>query len=251
MSAEAVFGALRAHKRELTGLPLSQADVDAFNRIMAGWKPAEASQGARARARDASGTPTALRDAQAFYKAVRGSLGALEQSQVDGFGAVLQAIALAGWPVSWAAYALATAWWETARTMQPVKEAYWLSEAWRKKNLRYYPWYGRGYVQLTWEDNYKWADRELGLNGALLANPDKAMEPEIAAAILIRGMEQGAFSKDRKGPRSLARYLPTDREATKEEFRLARPIINIMDKASEIAGLAVKFQDALKAGGWR
>ena len=38
------------------------------------------------------------------------------------------------------AYLLATAFWETARTMQPVDEAFWLSEAWRKKNLRY----GRG-----------------------------------------------------------------------------------------------------------
>ena len=34
------------------------------------------------------------------------------------------------------AYLLATAFWETARTMQPVVEAFWLSEAWRKKNLR-------------------------------------------------------------------------------------------------------------------
>ena len=38
------------------------------------------------------------------------------------------------------AYLLATAFWETARTMQPVDEAFWLSEAWRRKNLRY----GRG-----------------------------------------------------------------------------------------------------------
>ena len=35
-----------------------------------------------------------------------------------------------------AAYILATAYWETARTMHPVVEAYWLSEEWRKKNLR-------------------------------------------------------------------------------------------------------------------
>ena len=48
-------------------------------------------------------------------------------------------------------YLLATAFWQTARTMQPVDEAFWLSEAWRKKNLRYWPWYGRGHCQLTWE----------------------------------------------------------------------------------------------------
>lgn len=59
-----------------------------------------------------------------------------------------------------AAYVIATSYWETNKTMVPVKEAYWLSENWRKDNLRYYPWYGRGYVQLTWEDNYKKASKE-------------------------------------------------------------------------------------------
>jgi hypothetical protein len=37
MSAETVFDALRAYKRELTGEGLSQADVDAFNAIFATW----------------------------------------------------------------------------------------------------------------------------------------------------------------------------------------------------------------------
>ena len=41
MSAEAFFDAARVHKRELTGLPLTQADVDAFNAIIGAWKPAE------------------------------------------------------------------------------------------------------------------------------------------------------------------------------------------------------------------
>ena len=50
-----------------------------------------------------------------------------------------------------AAYVLATAYWETARTMEPVREAFWMSEEWRRANLRYFPWYGRGFVQLTWE----------------------------------------------------------------------------------------------------
>ncbi|MGR9074141.1 MAG: peptidoglycan-binding protein, partial [Gammaproteobacteria bacterium] len=52
-------------------------------------------------------------------------------------------------------YVLATTQWETAQTFRPVKEAYWLSEDWRKNNLRYFPYYGRGYVQLTWEKNYE------------------------------------------------------------------------------------------------
>src|SRR5690554_6137901 len=79
------------------------------------------------------------------------------------------------------AYLLATAMRETGHTMKPVKEAYWLSEAWRKKNLRYYPWYGRGYVQLTWEENYKKAQKILGLGTKLTDNPDSVMDPDISA----------------------------------------------------------------------
>jgi threonine synthase len=42
------------------------------------------------------------------------------------------------------AYVLATTEWETAQTFKPVREAFWLSEEWRRQNLNYYPYYGRG-----------------------------------------------------------------------------------------------------------
>jgi hypothetical protein len=42
------------------------------------------------------------------------------------------------------AYVLATTEWETAQTFKPVREAFWLSEDWRRRNFRYYPYYGRG-----------------------------------------------------------------------------------------------------------
>ena len=250
MSAAAFFEAARQYKRELTGksiIGLTDEDVRLLNAAtVSRWKPGEASPDARTPPTGWAARPTALHDAQAFYKAVRGSFGALSQEQVEGFGAVLQAIALAGWPIAWAAYGLATPYWETARTMQPVREAYWLSEAWRKKNLRYYPHYGRGYVQLTWPANYKRADEELGLNGALIADLDLAMRPDIAAQILVKGMEQGWFTG-----KKLADYLPIDGAAGHEAFKQARRIINGTDKWVEIAKIATKFQDALKAGGWR
>ena len=91
-----------------------------------------------------------------------------------------------------AAYILATAYWETARTMKPVEEAYWLSDAWRRANLRYYPWHGRGYVQLTWEDNYKRAARKLGV--PFDRNPALAFVPEHAAKVLVVGMIEGWFT---------------------------------------------------------
>lgn len=127
------------------------------------------------------------------------------------------------------AYVLATAKWETAHTMKPVREAYWLSEAWRKKNLRYYPWYGRGYVQLTWEDNYKKAGKKLGVD--LTTNPDKAMEPEIAAKVLVTGCKEGWFTGKKLGDYT-----------TYEDMRR---VVNGTDKKREIADLAREYEKAL------
>lgn len=179
-------------------------------------------------------------DTARFFECVRAKFGALSQDQVDGFNAVLKA--MTGSPIAFTAYAMATAWWETAKTMQPVREAYWVknAEAWRKANLRYYPWYGRGYVQLTWEANYVRADKELGLAGELTANPDKALEPDIAAAILRKGMDGGWFTG-----KSFSTYLPARGLADTLQFREARRIINGVDKRDEIAALAISFQEAL------
>jgi len=188
-------------------------------------------------------------DKEAFYKAVRaGILGPkLEPNEVQGCEAILTA--MAGAPLSHCAYALATAYHETARTMQPVVEAYWLSEQWRRKNLRYYPWHGRGYVQLTWDYNYRKADNEasaagLVAKGAIMSQPDLAMRPDLAAFIMRRGMVEGWFTTHK-----LSDHLPS-RLGTVTEFEQARRIINGMDRAHSIAVYAMQFQDALIAGGW-
>lgn len=190
-------------------------------------------------------SPHALADPSQFYAVLRQTFGPADQSQVDGFNVLLTAMGAARWPISWVAYGLETAWHETAKTMQPVREAFWLSEAWRKEHLRYFPWYGRGYVQVTWEGNYRRADEELALGGALLANPDKALEPDIAAKILVHGMEAGWFSG--KGLRD---YLPLAGEAGYDAFVHARRIINGTDRAEKIAKEAQTFQNALREGGW-
>lgn len=135
------------------------------------------------------------------------------------------------------AYVLATAYHETAHTMKPVKEAYWIknAEAWRKKNLRYYPWYGRGFVQLTWKENYEFAGKKLNLD--LTTDPDKVMEPEISADILVLGSKEGWFT-DKK----LSDYITLQ----KSDFRNARKIINGTDKADLIAGIAQDYDQQLK-----
>lgn len=132
------------------------------------------------------------------------------------------------------AYVLATTEWETNRTFEPVKEAYWLSEDWRKKNLRYYPWYGRGFVQLTWEYNYKKAGDKIGVN--LIKNPDAAMEPNNAAKILVLGMKEGWFTG-----KKLSDYITLQ----KSDFLNARRIVNGMDKAKEIEALAKQYDKEL------
>lgn len=139
------------------------------------------------------------------------------------------------------AYILATSEWETAYTQKPVKEAYWLLEDWRKANLSYYPWYGRGFVQLTWEDNYARAQKKLDLGTMLTDSPDNALEPDIATAILVNGSMQGWFTG-----KSIPDYITLNHS----DYVNARRVINGTDKATEIAALAVDFESLLKAEGY-
>jgi len=195
-----------------------------------------------------------LTNPQGFFDSIRQSGvfgGPLKPDHVAGLETVLVVAKAAGWPLAFTAYALATALHETAYTMQPVREAFWLSDNWRRNNLRYYPFYGRGYVQLTWQANYERADRELALNGRLTNDLDLALDPDIAARIMVKGMQEGWFAGDRAGGRHrLDRHLPANGAGTLANFTSARRIINGTDRARKIADEAIKFQTALQAGGW-
>jgi len=138
-----------------------------------------------------------------------------------------------------AAYVLATAYWETARTMEPVEEAFWLSDGWRKSNLRYYPWHGRGFVQLTWERNYVKAGKELGMD--LTTDPKKVMEPAVSAEILVVGSRDGWFTGKR-----IDDYITLQRS----NYRGARRVINGTDKAAAIAEIAMDYEAALLSEGY-
>lgn len=129
------------------------------------------------------------------------------------------------------AYVLATVEHETANTFKPVVEAYWLSEDWRRKNLRYYPFYGRGFVQLTWRENYRKYGRILGIN--LENNPDLACNPNVALFVLVHGFRTGGFTG-----RKLTEYVNQD----KKDYFNARRCINGTDKASLIAKLAKDWE---------
>ena len=140
-------------------------------------------------------TATAF-DGSVFYRIVKEKklFARLRQDQVDGINAKIQSCQSARLPLSHAAYVLATSYHETAQRMLPVREGLAASDQWRRRNLRYYPWYGRGDVQLTWKANYEKADEELGLQGELVKNPDLALDKEVSAKVIVRGMSEGWFS---------------------------------------------------------
>jgi hypothetical protein len=179
-------------------------------------------------------------DRQRFFNAVRASLfnGTFAQSQVDGLNALIDGFEKR-YPSGdrrWLAYYLATAKWETNGTMQPVREAYWLSEAWRKAHLRYYPYYGRGYVQLTWKNNYQRESQADRTGIDLVTDPDVALQADAAAQVLFAGMEHGDF-----GGGGISCYF----NDTVEDPLHARQLVNVMDHADSIAALYGDFKTAL------
>jgi len=204
--------------------------------------------------------PPAAFDRAVFFDVCRnGVMGpTLDGDEVSGSEAILDAMARS--PLSYTAYALATAWHETAHTMQPVKEyggpAYFrrmydiagnrpalarkMGNTSEGDGARYC---GRGYVQLTWRKNYRLAGSKLGV--PLEAQPDLACRPDIAAKIMRAGMTEGWFTG-----KAFRHYLPTAGTASKAQFVEARRIINGTDKALLIAGYALQFQTALVKGGW-
>jgi putative chitinase len=206
---------------------------------------------------------TGLSKSGAFFGTLREGkyLGpALSEDEVSGCEAIMAACGLAGWPIADTAYALATAWHETASTMQPIHELggpaylrrmYDIEGARPAKarelgnhrpgdGVRYA---GRGYVQLTGRDNYVRAGSALGI--PLDAEPDLAMDPGHAAAIMVRGMAEGWFTG-----RDIDDDLPRQGPGALAQFVRSRDIINGSDKAETIAQAAIHFQAALVVGGW-
>jgi putative chitinase len=154
------------------------------------------------------------------------------------------------------AYVLATIHWETGATFAPIRER----RASQEKNprlyalqQRYWPsgYFGRGYVQLTWDYNYRNAGQKLAgetfrVNGAavtiapttFLQQPDYLLDPAISYRIASRGMREGWFTGKR-----LSQFIT---EGAAPDFHNARKIINGLDRAAEIAALANSYELLLR-----
>lgn len=154
--------------------------------------------------------------------------------------------------VRWAAYMLATAYIETAYSFKPVSESG--KGAGRdyaqeievtdvdgirgKKDEKYKNvYYGRGYVQLTWDYNYKKVGAAIGQDTKLYINPDLALDKDIAYKVASFGMRNGSFSG-----RKLSEFL----NSNKTDYVNARSIINGTDRNNEIAEIAKKIELLLR-----
>jgi hypothetical protein len=182
-------------------------------------------------------------DRDTYFDAVRDSLfnGALSQQQVDGQNLILSVYegGYAGTPFTdlrWVAYLLATVYHETATRCWPVTE-YGSQEYLQGKS--YWPYIGRGFIQLTWEENYRNASAMLSLidDRDLVAHPEVALDSLIAARLAFRGMAEGFFTG-----KQLGMYFNADYDDPVN----ARQIINGNDDDEMIAGYHDTFLAALK-----
>lgn len=148
----------------------------------------------------------------------------------------------------WLAYMLATAYWESAQTMQPIQEhGKGNGKDYGKKlkmgggpghRIPYTQpdklYYGRGLVQITWYENYEMMGKALKID--LLNHPELALDMRIAIRILFEGMLNGDFTG-----KSLEDYF----NSCKEDWVNARRIINGIDESETIAHIAKKFYSAV------
>ncbi|RFZ89382.1 hypothetical protein D0Y60_01765 [Shinella sp. WSJ-2] len=201
----------------------------------------------------------------AFYESARarasGILGtSISQSQAQGVEAILDEAERRGTPLRHLAYILATAYHESAHTMQAVRETLattdddairalesawkrgklpWVKTPYWRKDANGKSWFGRGLVQITHHPNYSKLGLLIGVD--LVKDPSKALELSTAVKILFVGMELGSFTG-----KSLSDYISDGRA----DYEGARRIVNGTDRAALIAGYAKAFEKALRDAGY-
>jgi putative chitinase len=187
-------------------------------------------------------------DRQKFFAAYEAAFGAITKPERKaGLDTLLGAAE--GDPqitdIRWLAYMLATVKHECADRWLPIEEFS------KGKGLKYgvpvtvtdpagntftNVYYGRGYVQLTWDWNYKAMGEKLA--NRLLYEPQLALDPVIAYKIMSLGMRNGSFTG-----KGLSKYINADGC----DYVNARRIINGTDRAETIAGYATKLEAILRA----
>lgn len=130
------------------------------------------------------------------------------------------------------AYILGTAEWESFIT--PIEE-------WGGPSKHYAPYYGRGFVQLTWRENYAkfttLLKTQRGITADLVAHPELALNPANAAFIIAYGMKHGSFTGVK---------LDNFFYGNTADWLNARRIVNGMDQAELIGKLSKLFLNLAK-----
>lgn len=185
-------------------------------------------------------------DRQKFFDGYTAAFGALNDSQRTGLDALLGAAEADPeiTDIRWLAYMFATVKHECAGTWRPIEEYG------KGKGYKYGQpvtvtdpagtsysnvYYGRGYVQLTWDYNYRNMGKVLG--NRLLYEPPLALDADIAYGIMSYGMRTGSFTGAK-----LSRFI----NASTCDYVNARKIINGLDQADRIAGYAQKLETVLR-----
>lgn len=195
---------------------------------------------------------------QKFFAGYKAAFRSLTQGQVSGLESLLSSLERdKELPfVTYMAYMLATLKHETADTFQPITEyggqSYFnkydpvlADTATRRATARAngntqkgdgYKYRGRGFVQITWKNNYKRLGDAIGYD--LVNYPEKALDPAVAYQVMSYGMRKGIFTG-----KKLADYM----SANKANYREARRIINALDKADTIKNYAIHFEKILRS----
>jgi len=183
-----------------------------------------------------------------FFDSYRTAFGSLSQAKVDGLESLLTSLEADTDvdDVRWAAYMLATVKHECADTWHPIEEfgkgkgrpygkpvTITGSDGQPHTNV----YYGRGYVQLTWQKNYETMGEALNQGDSLVIDPAKVLDPVVAYDIMSYGMRHGSFTG-----KKLADYI--NDQAT--DYKNARRIINGLDQWQKIQGYAQTLETSLK-----
>jgi putative chitinase len=185
-------------------------------------------------------------DREKFFAGYTAAFGAPNAGQQAGLDALLAAAEADAdiTDIRWLAYMFATVKHECADRWKPIEEfgkgqghKYGIPVTVTDPAGKSYSnaYYGRGYVQLTWDYNYRNMGKVLG--NRLLYEPSLALDAEVAYRIMSYGMRNGSFTGAK-----LSRFINADGC----DYVNARKIINGLDQAQRIAGYATRLEKVLR-----
>ena len=192
------------------------------------------------------------------FAIIRLKFGSLSQEAVDNINLIVETCEKYNLSYPQSAYVLASIAWETAHTFKAIAE-YGKGKG-RKYGTLYtnskgqkygiagsggntylysdYPhlYYGRGHIQNTWLDNYKYIKQRTGVD--VVNNPDLLLDDKLSVEITVLALKEGWYTGKKLGD-----YINN----TKKDYVGARRCVNGTDKAKEIANYAVVFEKALRS----